>query len=227
MAVDYWSGFLRRRWVVLVTIFGLIAIIAAFLALREYTNRPYTSSVQFFVSAVPSLSGTKLVSPGIVSYEGEARLAAMDLTDVARSMAAATDVSNYLRVHHLGHLSPTQVQGIVTVSSSGRVVTISDTRPSAYGARLVADAETFVGTTWRGRYEGRPEARRTDVKLISLPNTVRAATGGIALTLLVRLIVAAIVAFAVALAWDYLDDTVRDPEDLERWLGTPVLARVS
>lgn len=227
MAVDYWSGFLRRRWVVLVTIFGLIAIIAAFLALREYTNRPYTSSVQFFVSAVPSLSGTKLVSPGIVSYEGEARLAAMDLTDVAQSMAAATDVSNYLRVHHLGYLSPTQVQGIVTVSSSGRVVTISDTRPSAHGARLVADAETFVGTTWRGRYEGGPEARRTDVKLISLPNTVRAATGGIALTLLVRLIVAAIVAFAVALAWDYLDDTVRDPEDLERWLGTPVLARVS
>ena len=201
-------------------------VVSTLLALREVTNRVWVASTTIFVSAVP-YGPPATASAGLFGYESEASKMAQDLSQVAVSRVLAGNLLAEHRIAVLG-LSRTKIENSLSAASNGRTVTVTVTAPTQQEATALDQSAQSQLVTSRATYLGPFEAARSDVRVISPPKASQSSSiRHAASAWLLRLILGAVVAFALALAWDYLDDTMHSPNDLERWLYAPVLARLS
>lgn len=226
MVAEYWVAILKRRWPLIAGTFLLVIVTSGILAYGEYKDRNWVSSGQLFVSALPV--GTAGASAGsqAPNYEAEAGQIAADLAQVLPSRAVATDISANGPVRSL-HLSPSSIAAAISASVAGRAVTVTATATSETQANAIVSGAEFAAVALRARYLGAAEAGRSFVRVISPPAATRSSARRIALNFALRAILGLVVALALGLAWDYLDDSIQTPGDLERWLGAPVLGRVS
>ena len=201
----------------------MVACAAAVVAARSYSERPYIATGQILVIA------TGVTTPGgstqAVNLERAARLMAADLREVAQSRIVAGDVARYVNSRGLGPVSPADVSGSVDAAGSGSTVSLSvsatnQLRAIGISRRLLADL-----SSGRSRFVGVAEARRSIVTIIGPTDVSRQSSREILSTFGLRTLLGLLVAIGLALLWDYLDDTVHGPEDAERYLGAPVLAR--
>lgn len=227
MAVDYWYAVLRRRWPVLVLVFAVALVAITFLAVRDYRHRSWTSTAQLFVAPAPGLTDQSSSASQLLASEAYARQIARDISKVIVGRRASQHIARYLHRKGVSSISTNGVEQAIGASSSGREVTVTATASSNSDAKAIAGAEVLAGTRWRARFVGGWGSRHSAVRVIGTAQATRASAGHIALTFLVRLILGAVVAIAVALAWDYLDDSIQSTDDLERWLEAPVLARIA
>jgi capsular polysaccharide biosynthesis protein len=204
-------------------VFLVAAAISAALAVRDLSRRDWIASSQLFVSAVSGSSGPTLTGGRILSYEAEARQIAVDLSQVASGRSFATSISHQLTAA----LSPAAVQSSITAASNARVITLTAAernRNQAIAIARLADGQ-LLGS--RAFFVGPSEARRSEVTLVSPPVISRASVGHILLTFGLRILLAALVAVTLGLAWDYLDDSIHSQAEVERWLDAPVLSRIN
>jgi len=218
-------GFLRRRWPILVTVLLLVVVASAVIAFRDYNQRPYVADGQLFVSALAVDRSSSGPSGQPLDLERAARLTAEDVRDVGSSAIVAADVARYLRVHGQGNISASRVMRWVSTTSSGSTVTISVTTSSPAQAMLASRRLLADLSVMRARFIGPAESARSSITIISPPSLSRAPTRDILTTFGLRLLLGTLVAVGLALAWDYLEDSVHAPEDVERLLTAPMLAR--
>jgi capsular polysaccharide biosynthesis protein len=209
LAADYWVAFWRRRWRILVVIFAIIGIAVLALTVRTLSNRPFVAQSQMFVSIVP-VSGAS--EPTGSSFESESRQAAIDLSQVVTSRQMAATVSGQLPQFHL---TPSDVQNDISGSADNRVVTITVASSTQTESVDMSNAVIDQLTHDKPRYLGSFESSRTLVTVISAPTVSRTGLRHILLNLIIRLILAALVALGVALAIEYFEFGPRiDPEPL-------------
>jgi capsular polysaccharide biosynthesis protein len=216
----YWFAVLRRRWPILAVIIILVALASGLVAIRSYRHHHYVASVGFFVTTVSLPTGNPQTS------ETAANLLGDDLLDIAHSSAVAHDISRYLASHHLASITAGAVQGAIGGSRTHRTVTVTATSGDAHTALAIARGIALALTTWRSRYMGKALAQRSSVTIINQPSVSPASTSRLLLDFAFRAFLGVIVALGVAFAWDFLDDTVHNEDELERWLGAPVLVRI-
>jgi len=205
-------------------VFGLVVVVSLVLAVSDYANRGWLSTAQAFVEAGPSTSIT-VTGAQVPDYELDGQRIAQDLSQVVQSRG----VASYIRASAamtIYHLSPSDVQSDLSVSTNGRTIDITARAPSAKEANGIVSVAADVLETRRTLYVGSFEAARSHIQIISQPNAVQASIRPVTTSLVLRAAVGLLVAVALALAWDYLDDSVHTPDDLERWLEAPILARV-
>ena len=218
------SQFLSRRWPVILLVVGVVSVAALLVAIKSYRDRSYVATGQIFVSAAVAPHPTG--SGQAFDLERAARLMAEDLRDVAGSRIVASDIVRYLTVHHKGLISVGDALNAVSATNSGSTVSVSASASTASTARAVAERLLTDLSVGRARFVGLPEASRGSVRIVSVPVTSRTATREIVIAFGYRVILGLVVALGLALAWDFLDDSVHDPSDVERFLGVPILARV-
>ena len=202
----------------------MVFAVASVEALREVRDRNWSASTVLFVSAVP-YGPPPTAATGLFSYESEAGRMAQDLSQVATSRDLASNLFASPRLAALG-LSVGTVKNDLGAISTGRTLTVTATAPTAAEANLIDHLAQTQLIAFRARYVGAFEAVRSDVSVISPPAAARSATGHILASWLLRVLLGAVVALAIALVWDYLDDSVHSASDLERCLDAPVLARI-
>jgi capsular polysaccharide biosynthesis protein len=205
-------------------VFLLVLAISSLLALQDIRSRDWVASTEVFISAVP-YGPPPTANTGLFSYESEGRQMTQDLSQVVPGRTLSTDLllDKQLKKYNL---SLTILGNSLSSSANGRTLTITARAPSADEANLIDGLAQIELLKFRSRYIGRFEAIRSDVVVLSEPAAVRSPATHIVEMWLLRLVLGAIVAVAIALGWDYLDDSIHGPADLERWLAKPVLATV-
>lgn len=201
------------------SVWALIIFFAVVVAVRDYSDRTWSATSQVLVSSFPA-GGTTLTASGLLAYETEARQIAADLAQIAGTPNFASDVA-----HDTG-LPESAVEHHLSASGSGRLVTIaSDATTRDKALRISSDADRQLGRS-ESTFIGPVEARSNIVRVVGAPMVSRTSAGRIATSLGLRVILGALVALALSLTWEYLDDSIHSPGDLERWLDAPVLAIV-
>lgn len=177
-----------------------MGVLSGALSLREYRDRPWIATTQIFVSALPVSTGT---GAGVTSYEAESRQIAQDFAQVLSGRLIAENVgSNPMLIR--SHATPAAIQSAISSSASGRVLSFDVSTPSSGESLAIASVARDLLLRSPGRYVGAFEAGRTQMTVISPPVIHRTSGGQLVLMLTIRLIVGAIVAFALALLWDYV-----------------------
>ncbi len=148
------------------------------------------------------------------------------LADVAETRAFAQAVAERLAERGVT-ADPAAVQAAIVTDNAQSILVVYLTWPDPAQCRAlaetIADELTQNGAAYFPQLEGLdPAVRLLDSpEPFPLPPSLRAQLLGPA----VRLGLALAVGIGLALAWHYLDPTVRGPEELEA-LGLPVLARI-
>jgi capsular polysaccharide biosynthesis protein len=206
-------------------VFAIVAVIAGALALRDLGRREWVSNSQIFVSAVPKSAGPAATSSQLLSYEAEARQIALDLSQIVTSRRFAAAIRDSPALRGSG-MSVGALQSDMSASNRERLLTVTASAPTREESDAIGRLADEQLIMFRARYVGPFEAQRSDLRIVSPPTAARASAGHIATTLGLRVVLGALVALALALAWDYLDDSVHSASDLERWLEAPVLATI-
>lgn len=225
----YWR-MLRRRWVILLVVLALDALMSGVLFARSYRKAGYQACTTLYVADISApglISAPQTTLQGLgqlLSGETAANFFGDDILDVAQSQHVAAYISGRLSSRHL----PSSGSGDIAVSGSrrDRTVDLCVANPSSATALAAARELAVTMTTDRSRFVGRDMAKRTYVAAVSDPSVGRASSSRDLVSYALRLILGLIVAAGLALLWDALDPRVRDRQDVERALGTPVLASV-
>jgi hypothetical protein len=196
-SAEYWLTFWRRHRVLLPVVFLVIGSASAVLGIRDYVNRPWVATSQWFVSVKPVAGASQ---GSVTSFEAESRQVTIDLSQVLDGGSAAS------AIHQASHgsLTTSQVQAAVTASADNRVLTISAATGSSATSLAIDQYVDEQIVNNREHLIGPFVATRTDVTFVSPPDVTRQSAGHIVLMLGLRVLLAAIVAVSIALAWDYL-----------------------
>jgi len=225
MSVAGWSGFVARRWPILAILAAATLLLAFVPAAQAYTARGYSATGQIFISIAPSPATPSSTSP-LTDAEDAARLLASDLTEVAGSRLMAVLVASYLRQHGVQSPSVTTLQQSTSATAAGSTLTLTVSNRNRMVALVGVQAELFELSHHLSSITGSRVAGLSTLRVIGVSGAVRAAARPILTDVVLRLILGLLVTFGVAVAWDYLDGSVRGSQEIARLVGVPILARV-
>lgn len=225
MTLVSWVTVLRRRWIVVATIIGVVALASAVLAIQAYHERQYMGTVELYVSVVPTPGSATETAAQLLASETAANYLGDDLLAVAHSNAVARSVSRDLARRHVAYLTPTAVESAVGGGRAGRTLTITASYGTSRVALAMVGSLTEALTTRRAAYVGPAVARGSYVDVLGRPAVGRVVAGRPLHDFVLRVFLGTVVAVGAAFAWDFLDDTVQNPEQVEASLSAPVLAR--
>jgi capsular polysaccharide biosynthesis protein len=216
----FWRILIRRWWLVVAPV--LVVLVHTILAYRSPPT-VYQVVLRFAAGTPPAglSQDYDRYYPWLTS-----EYIANGLADVAETGAFAQAVAARLAAGGLA-VDPAAVQGAIITDNAQSILVVYLTWPDAsqiHGlARAVAGELTQNSAYYFPQLEGlEPAIRQLDAaNPVALPPGLRAQLLGPA----VRLTVALVVGVALALAWHYLDPTVREAEELEA-AGLHVLAQV-
>jgi len=221
MELRFYIKVLLRRWWLVVT--PVLVVLAH--TLVTYHPPPTVYQVVMRFSAGTTPAGLSLdydrYYPWLTS-----EYIANGLADVAETQVFARAVAARLAAEGLT-VDPAAVQGGIVTDNAQSILVIYITWPDAQGASAVAEAVADELTQNGAAYFPQLEGLDPPVHLLDepvpapLPPGLRAQLLGPA----VRLGLALAVGVGLALAWHYMDPTVRDPEDLEE-MGLAMLAHI-
>jgi capsular polysaccharide biosynthesis protein len=232
----FWSAFLRRRAGILIVIFGVVLVATTILAIHDLNTRGYRSSAKLLVTEKRPASISTAITPNGLGQAGAQ--SAKDISQALNGLTAAAWIRRESQLPRpLGSpqtgciapvkLTPVQIERDLNASASGRTVTITATARSTEVVSCVTRLAVVLAGQERSVLLGHLAAGRELVRTIAYPWRTRVPALPIVRTLILRIIIGLVLAFAIAFAWDYLDGSVRSPAALEAALGAPVLARVT
>lgn len=221
---EYWSIVRRRMWIVIALI---VVVLAATLALNRSAPPSYTATLRFIVGVPPEAArGDYYTYDRYYTWLASEYLAD-DFSEVLKSAAFAGEVSARLA----GGEQPIQVpagaiRGSTVSEKQHRILSmhIGWADPAELGR--IADAAAQTLREEGARYFAQLGEDQARIDLID-PPVVTPVLPGLRerLDLPIRVLLALLAGLFLAFLVDYLDDTVRDTNELEQ-LGFPVLGAV-
>jgi capsular polysaccharide biosynthesis protein len=211
----YWQ-IVWRRWWLIAALVGIVLIVS----LLTY-RRPepvYVASMRFAIG----IEGSERVSA--ISGEGrsDAWLASEYLADDLSEVLKGGDFAGEIG-KQVGFQVPA---GAIFASREHRIMTVTVTWHNQEQAQAIAEAVAAAVEDGGARYFPQLIGVEAKAVLIDGPGIGQAGRSlRDKLDLPIRLFVAFVTGVALAFLWDYLDDTVRDRDEVEA-LGVPVLSEI-
>ncbi len=220
---EYWH-IVRRRW--WLPVFLTLAALAAssFVALRG--SSAYKTEMRLAVSTSPSVARSNELYYDPIYYANlSAEYLADDLSAIIPSQAFGVDVSR-----ELGFSIPASTIAEVTrAKKTHRLIDVTILTPTAEeGSTIAQGIANLINDPKRmGSYLQALDAYHGQVSIVAAPYT-HPSTGpvGLASEIGLRTLVGLFVGLALAFLVDYLDQSLRGREDVERELGLPVIGEI-
>jgi len=219
----YWAV-VRRRWLVVAAVVGLVAIAGGLLL--AFGPRQYTAEVRVLLNRVPNQS------PGATAdfrYDDYYRFLATeyvldDLVEKVGGNIFALKVVAHLNSQGILGYSDEQVMRALKPERAHRVLTVEASGPTREAALALARAVEEVLTT-DSEVVPPPDGSRVNVQTIHRDAVARSNWLRALLTYVLQVLLALLLGLGLAFVLDYLDDRVRDADDA-RALGAPLLGRL-
>jgi capsular polysaccharide biosynthesis protein len=224
MDLREYADVIRRRWLIIVAVTVLSAIVAGAWAWRG--PRAFEATTRMTVSVAPK-SGPGEVAPYEHFREYYAWLSseylADDLSEIIRSDAFAEDIRLALNED----VDRSAIRDVVRARKTHRILEVTVFASSADRARRIGMAVGDVIQTKGSKYLAQLAEPSAQVVVIDEPVVKAATTTGsqladIGLRTLLGLMAGLFLAFVV----DYLDSTLRTRNEVEQALGLPVLGEI-
>ena len=217
----------KRAWIPL-----LLVVIVAIVGIVRGSPAPlYAASMRFVVGLRPEARTGDYYSYDSYYPWRTAEYLIDDLSEVVKSTAFAQAVSETLletvaQNDAFASLPAAAIQAATSASSLHRILTVSITWAEAEQLSTLAYAAATVLQQEMGSFFASSGTDSIELRLID-PPTVSPISPSLAqrLQLPIRLFLALVAGVALAFLLDYLDDTVRDKEEIES-LGVQVLAEI-
>jgi capsular polysaccharide biosynthesis protein len=221
---EYWRIILRWWWLPV----GLAALVVGFTLVQQRPWRPhptgYQASMRFNVGLQPERI------PGVYTYDRYYTMLTSeylvdDLSEIVRGQVFTDEVSRRLAAQGIT-VSPGAISASTQPGKLHRILTVAIHWPDEVQLRAIANAVTGVLTERSADFFGQFSASEADIRLIDAPVVSAVAPPARQqLDLPLRVFLALVAGIALEFLLNYLDNTVRDEDDLAS-LGLPVLGRV-
>jgi len=229
----YWTIIWRRIWLIAL----VVVVVALFAGYKYYQLRKapgaltvYSSSITIqiglqaqggttnagYVTATEALAAEFATGPILTSHEFDQDV----LNQIDQDGAASADFRN---------VNPTAIGQALSASATYSLVSINATWITSAGATAIAKAVGEVSEAKIGSYLGSLVQPAVAARVIGSATTAGAVPGpsssrGTLYILLVLL--ALVIGIALAFLLDYLDDRIRDKDEVAHLLGVPIYAEV-
>ena len=215
----YWYIIWQRAWLVIL----LLALVLGSYAIMYRPIAPtFVAAMRFTVGIKPEPSSGQYYTYDRYYTWLTAEYLLDDLSEVVKSGAFAQDVAIASGVA----VTPGAIQGATASGKLHRILSLSISWPNEPELRQIAAATAQVLQERNNRYLGQLGTENAVITLIDPPTISQTGTSlRQRLDLPMRILLALVAGIILAFLIDYLDDTIRGRDDLER-LGVPVLAEV-
>ncbi len=220
---EYWNIVRRRWWLpVALTLAALVA--SSYVALRGASA--YRTDMRLAVSTAPSVDRSSELYYDPVYYANlSAEYLADDLSAIIPSQAFGVDVARELGFR----ISPTTIADATRAKKTHRLIDVTIVTPTPEeGSDIAQGMVNLINDPKRmGSYLQAMDAYHAQVSIVAAPFT-HAASGplGLVSEIGLRTLVGLFVGLALAFLVDYLDQSLRGREDVERELGLPVIGEI-
>ncbi|MFB0545833.1 MAG: YveK family protein [Anaerolineae bacterium] len=221
---QYWRIVSKRIWIVIALV--LVVLIGS-LALRSTPPPDYQASMRFLVGISPETpTGDDYTYDRYYTWLASEYLAD-DFSEVVKYSAFAQDVTAHLAKGDTPLIVPAgAIQGATVAEKQHRILTLRITWDDPDQLMAIAEAAAQVLRDKGPGYFAQVGATGAEITLIDAPVVVPM---GLALRerldLPIRLFLALLAGLALTFLVDYLDDTIRDREEVEA-MGLTVLGEI-
>ncbi len=214
---------LREIFVLLLSKLAVIVLFAFFGALIAFTYtkfmipKTYASKTQIYVMNNTSSNDTKQVSVGELQASN---YLTKDYLILCKSRPVLEEVIQELKLE----MSAGELSGMISASTPAdtRIITITVTNTDPWMAKSIADAVREAAKVQIVEVTGVESVN--DVEQANLP--VNPVGPNMKLNVIIGFMLGAILAIAIIIIRFMIDDTIKTPDDVERYIGISVLGSI-
>jgi capsular polysaccharide biosynthesis protein len=216
----YWQILRRRGWVAVLLVL-LVAVME--IAFHKPAPTTYVATMRFSVGVVPEQGNGAYYTYDRYYTWLTAEYLVDDLAEIVRSSAFAQEVSKRLDGVNV---PPGAIQASTQTGRLHRILTVQIRWGEKAQLQAIAEAAAATLQDENARFFASLGGTNARAILIDPPSIARQGPGmRQKLEFPLRLTLAALAGLALALLWEYLDDSARDARDLEE-MGLPILGTI-
>ncbi len=219
---QYWK-IIRRRWWIIGGL-TLVALVGS-IVLRSQPVPMYQATMRFTIGVAPESDPERVTMDPLYSAYLASEYIADDFTEILKSESFAGDVTARLERQGIT-VPPGAIQSFTVAEKQHRILTMQLTWPDEAQLRAIAQAATEALEEENAKYFTQLGSEGAQVFVIDSPKVVSL---GVSLKdrleLPIRVVLGLIAGLGLAFLVDYLDDTIREPEEVEA-LGISVLGQI-
>jgi capsular polysaccharide biosynthesis protein len=217
---QYWK-IVRRRWWIIAGL-TLVALVGS-VVFRSHPTPMYQATLRFTIGVTPESDSERVTMDPLYSAYLASEYIADDFAEILKSESFASDVSGRLQGITV---PPGAIQGFTVAEKQHRIITMHITWPDQGQLQAIAQAAIQALEEENAKYFTQLGSEGAEVFVIDSPTVVSL---GISLKdrldLPIRVLLGFIAGLGLAFLVDYLDDTIREPEEVEA-LGMIVLGQI-
>jgi capsular polysaccharide biosynthesis protein len=219
---DYWRILWRRWWIIASLV---VIVLVASIVWRSQPAPMYQATMRFTIGVAPDSDGERLTMDPLYSAYLASEYIADDFAEILRSESFAADVSARLAAQ--GIVVPAgAIQGFTVAEKQHRILTMQITWPDEGQLQAIAQAARETLQIDNAKYFKQLGSEGAEVYVIDSPRIVSL---GVSLKdrldIPIRVVLALLAGVGLAFLLHYVDDTIRDPEDVEA-MGLNVVGQV-
>ncbi len=219
---QYWK-IIRRRWWIIAGL-TLVALVGS-IVLRSQPVPMYQATMRFTIGVAPESDPERVTMDPLYSAYLASEYIADDFTEILKSESFAGDVTARLEGQGIT-VPPGAIQAFTVAEKQHRILTMQLTWPDEAQLRAIAQAATEALEEENAKYFTQLGSEGAQVFVIDSPRVVSL---GVSLKdrleIPIRVVLGLIAGLGLAFLVDYLDDTIREPEEVEA-LGISVLGQI-
>ncbi len=219
---QYWR-ILRRRWWIIVGL-TLVALVASII-LHSRPTPMYQATMRFTIGVAPESDRERVSMDPLYSAYLASEYIADDFTEILKSESFAGDVSERLAGQGVV-VAPGAIQGFTVAEKQHRILTMQITWPDKEQLEAIASAARQALEEENAKYFRQLGSEGAQVFVIDSPSVVSL---GVSLKdrleIPIRVLLGLLAGLGLAFLVEYVDDTIRDPEEVEA-LGMSVLGQI-
>jgi capsular polysaccharide biosynthesis protein len=185
----------------------------------------YQATMRFTIGVSPETDADRVTMDPLYSAYLASEYIADDFTEILKSESFAGDVSARLRGQ--GIVVPAgAIQGFTVAEKQHRILSMQMTWPDEEELRAMAQAAIEALEEENAKYFAQLGSPGAEVFVIDSPTVVSLGVSLMdRLEIPIRVLLSVVAGLGLVFLLDYLDDTVRDPEEVEA-LGMSVLGQI-
>jgi capsular polysaccharide biosynthesis protein len=219
---EYWTILWRRWWIIA----GLaLLVLAGSIVFRSQPSPMYQATMRFTIGVSPDSDGERVTMDPLYSAYLASEYIADDFAEILRSESFAGDVS--ARLANQGITVPAgAIQGFTVAEKQHRILTMQITWPDEGQLRAIAQAAMDTLEQDNAKYFKQLGAEGADVFVIDSPHiTSLGVSLKDRLDIPIRVVLALLAGVGLVFLLHYVDDTIRDPQDVEE-MGLTVMGQI-
>lgn len=219
---QYWN-IVRRRWWLPAAITAVAFVASAVFALIGASA--YKTDMRLAVSTVPTVNANDAQYDPVYYSNLDSEYLADDITEFLTSEAFAEVVSQDLHQS----IAPNTISDVTRAKKTHRFIDVEITTSTFAEGQVIAKSigDIVSDPSRMAPYMQALNAYKSSIAVVSPPSTARGnGVLGLVSSVGLRTVIGLIVGLALAFLIDYLDQSVRDRDEVERLLGIPVVAEI-